>query len=211
MITLSPDGIYEYAVSKTEPTQALLDELMTETKAKMERWQMLCGPIEGRFLKLMVLISQAKRILEIGCFTGYSALSMAEALPDDGTLTTLDIDPEAIKFATGYFKRSEHGRKINLIEGPALESLKTLTGTFDLVFIDADKTNYPAYYEAVLPKLKTGGLILIDNVLWGGAVLDPKTDDDRAITKLNDIVSKDERVDRVLLTIRDGLFLVRKR
>ncbi len=211
MITLAPDGIYEYAVSKTEPTQSLLDELMEETKAKMERWGMLCGPLEGRFLKLMVLISQAKRILEIGTFTGYSALSMAEALPVDGTLTTLDIDPEAIGFAKRYFDRSEHGRKITVVQGPALDSLSKLSGTFDLVFIDADKTNYPLYYEAVLPKLRSGGVILIDNVLWGGAVLDPKTEDDLAITKLNDIVSRDERVDRVLLTIRDGVFLVRKR
>jgi caffeoyl-CoA O-methyltransferase len=211
LITLNPEGIYEYAVSKAEPTEALLDELIVETKARMKNWVMLCGPLEGRFLKLMVQISQATKIIEIGTFTGYSALSMAEALPENGRLTTLDIDPDTTAFAKSYFDRSKHGRKIDSILGPALESLKSLSGPFDLAFIDADKPNYPHYYEAVLPKLKSGGIILIDNVLWGGAVLDPTTVDDIAITTLNDIIAKDERVDRVLLTIRDGLFLVRKR
>lgn len=211
MITLSPEGIYEYAVSKAEPTDALLDELIVETKARMKYWVMLCGPLEGRFLKLMVQISQATRIIEIGTFTGYSALSMAEALPDDGRLTTLDIDPDAVAIAKSFWDRSKHGRKIDSILGPALDSLKSLPGPFDLAFIDADKGNYPNYYEAVLSKLKPGGIILIDNVLWGGAVLAPSTADDLAITTLNDIIAKDERVDRVLLTIRDGLFLVRKR
>lgn len=211
MITLAPEGIHEYAVSKSEPTQALLDELMSETKQKMSLWQMVCGPLEGRFLKIMVLLTQATRVLEIGTFTGYSALSMAEALPENGRLTTLDIDPEAVAFAKKYFERSEHGRKISVVQGPALESLKSLSGPFDMAFIDADKVNYPNYYEAVLPKIKQGGIIIIDNVLWGGAVLNPQTADDRAITELNDIIAKDDRVDRVLLTIRDGVFLVRKR
>ena len=211
MITLNPEGIYEYAVSKTEPREDLLEELYAETAKKMQYWQMICGPLEGRFLKLMVQISQAKNILEIGTFTGYSALSMAEALPHDGQLTTLDIDPDAHAFAKKYFARSSHGGKIKPILGPALESLESLSGPFDLVFIDADKTNYPRYYEAVLPKVKSGGIILIDNVLWGGAVLSPQTNDDKAITMLNDTIAGDERVDRVLLTIRDGVFLVRKR
>ena len=211
MITLNPEGIYEYAVSKAEPTDALLDELIAETKSRMKYWVMLCGPLEGRFLKLMVQISQATRIIEIGTFTGYSALSMAEALPDDGRLTTLDIDPDAVAIAKSFWNRSKHGHKIHSILGPALESLQSLPGPFDLAFIDADKGNYPKYYEAVLSKLKPGGIILIDNVLWGGAVLAPSTADDLAITTLNDLIAKDERVDRVLLTIRDGLFLVRKR
>jgi len=211
MITLNPEGIYDYAVSKAEPRDSLLDELMEQTQAKMEHWNMLCGPIEGRFLKLMVQISQAKNILEIGTFTGHSALSMAEALPDDGRLTTLDLDPEVTTFAKSYFARSKHGHKIKSILGPALESLKSLPGPFDMALIDADKGNYQNYYEAVLPKIKSGGIIVIDNVLWHGAVLSPKSAEDRAIATLNDIIAKDERVDRVLLTIRDGVFLVRKR
>jgi caffeoyl-CoA O-methyltransferase len=184
---------------------------MTETKKRMSQWEMLCGVLEGRFLKMMVLMSQATRILEIGTFTGYSALSMAEALPENGRLTTLDIDPESVALAKRFFERSEHGRKISVLQGPALESLRSLPGPFDLAFIDADKLNYPNYYEAVLPKIKTGGLILIDNVLWGGAVLNPQTEEDKAITELNDTIAQDERVDRVLLPIRDGIFLVRKR
>ncbi len=211
MITFSPPGIDDYAASKSEPAGSLLQELMEETKSKMEMWGMLTGHLEGRLLKLLVLISGAKNILEIGMFTGYSALCMAEALPADGHLTTLDIDPVAIALARKYFERSEHASKITIVEGAALESLKTLSGPFDLAFIDADKDNYPHYYEAVLERLRPGGLIVIDNVLWSGRVLNPRTDADKAIAKLNDIVSKDERVDRVLLTIRDGMFLVRKR
>jgi caffeoyl-CoA O-methyltransferase len=211
MLTLMTEGIDEYAASKSEPMGALLDELMRETERSMEMPQMLTGHLEGRFLKMMVLASQARNILEIGMFTGYSALCMAEGLPDDGRLTTLEINPKAIEMAKKYFAKSEHGKKITVVEGPALDSMKKLSGPFDFVFIDADKTNYSNYYEAVLPKLKTGGIILVDNVLWSGKVLDPKTEDDIAITKLNDRVAKDDRVNRVLLTIRDGVFFIRKK
>ncbi|HEY9733768.1 MAG TPA: O-methyltransferase [Drouetiella sp.] len=211
MLTLTSPGIEEYAESKTQRTNALLDELHKATYKEMEYPQMLTGPIEGSFLRLMVQITGAKSILEIGMFTGYSALSMAEGLPADGKLTTLELNPRCIEFANKYFERSEHGKKITVKEGPALDSLKLLEGPFDLVFIDADKGNYKNYYEAVLPKLKSGGVILIDNVLWGGAVLDPKTEDDKAIDALNTHVSSDKRVDKVLLTIRDGVFLIRKK
>ena len=211
MLTLMSQGIEEYAQAKTEPVDSVLDELEKETYNAMHLPQMLTGKLEGRFLKLMVQISQAKNVLEIGTFTGYASLSMAEALPANGKLTTLDLDPKAIAMAKKYFAKSEHGRKIELKEGPALESLKNLAGPFDFVFIDADKTNYLNYYEAVLPKMPSGGLILVDNVLWGGAVLDPKTEDDKAIDSLNQRVAKDDRVNRVLLTIRDGIFLIRKK
>ena len=211
MLTLMTAGIDEYAASKSEPTGALLDELMRETEQSMDYPQMLTGHLEGRFLKMMVLASQAKNILEIGMFTGYSALSMAEGLPNDGRLTTLEINPKAIAVAKKYFDKSEHGKKITIVEGPALDSMKKLAGPFDFVFIDADKGNYSHYYEAVLPKLKSGGIILIDNVLWSGHVLNPKTEDDFAITALNDLVAKDERVNRVMLTIRDGVFFIRKK
>jgi caffeoyl-CoA O-methyltransferase len=211
MLTLMTEGIDEYAASKSEPMGALLDELMRETEKSMDYPQMLTGHLEGRFLKLMVLASSAKNILEIGMFTGYSALCMAEGLPDDGRLTTLEINPKAIEVAKRYFAKSEHGKKITVVEGSALDSMKNLAGPFDFVFIDADKTNYSNYYEAVLPKVKSGGIILIDNVLWSGKVLNPKTDDDFAITQLNDRVAKDERVNRVLLTVRDGVFFIRKK
>ena len=211
MLTLTSPGIEEYARSKTQPTNALLEELHKATHAEMDYPQMLTGPIEGSFLRLMVQITNAKSILEIGMFTGYSALSMAEGLPADGKLTTLEIDPKCVEFAQKYFDRSEHGKKITIKVGPALKSLEALEGPFDLVFIDADKGNYKNYYEAVLPKLKSGGIILIDNVLWSGAVLDPKTEDDKAIVDLNNHVASDKRVDKVLLTIRDGVYLIRKK
>lgn len=211
MITLVKPDIEEYAKSKTEPEGALLEELARETYASMNMPQMLTGRLEGRFLKFMVQAVAAKRVLEIGMFTGYSALSMAEGLPTGGELYTCDIDPKAIAFAKKYFERSPHGSKITVKEGPALESIKQLKAPFDLVFIDADKENYKNYYEAVLPLVRTGGVILVDNVLWNGAVLDPQTATDRSICEFNDHINQDERVDRVLLTVRDGVFLIRKR
>ncbi len=211
MLTLVQPGIDQYAMSKSEPMGALLDELVAETHEKMKYSQMLSGHLEGRFLKMMVLTSQAKNILEIGMFTGYSALCMAEGLPDDGRITTLEIDPVAIEIAKKYFAKSEHGHKISVVEGPALASIEKLKGPFDFVFIDADKPNYSNYYKAVLPKLKSGGIIMIDNVLWSGKVLDPKDEADFAITALNDLVAKADSVNKVLLTVRDGLFFVRKK
>ena len=211
MLTLSNPGIDEYAQSKTQATSPLLDELQRETYEKMQWPQMLTGRIEGSLLKILIGITGAKSVLEIGMFTGYSALTMAEALPADGHIVTMELNPETIKFASKYFAKSEHGKKIEIKEGPAMESLKKLHGPFDLVFIDADKENYLNYYETVLPMVRTGGVIVIDNVLWSGKVLNPSDESDHAICALNDRVSKDERVDRVLLTVRDGIFLIRKR
>jgi caffeoyl-CoA O-methyltransferase len=211
MLSLVDQSIEEYVISKSEPTSDLLKELVEETKKKHSMPQMLCGPIEGRFLKLMVQLTNAKRILEIGMFTGYSALSMAEGLPADGELLTCEIDPAVIAIAKSFFARSEHGKKIKVLEGPALDSIKQVKGPIDVVFIDADKDNYPNYYEAVLPLMKTGGLIMIDNVLWSGRVLNPQDATDRAIATLNDKIAKDERVDRVMLPVRDGIFVIRKK
>lgn len=213
MLTLQKPGIEDYALEKTEKHNQVLDELMKETYKSMEYPQMCTGPIEGQFLKMMVMVSGAKNVVEIGTFTGYASLSMAEALPSDGKLYTMDLNPTCLKMAREYFAKSEHGKKIEIMEGPALDSLKKLDSPIDLVFIDADKTNYPNYYEAVLSKLKKGGIILIDNVLWGGAVLDSTISDDdtKAIRKVNDMVAKDSRVDKVLLTVRDGVYFIRKR
>lgn len=211
MITLVDQKIEDYAVAKSEPTEKLLHELVEETYRRVEMPQMLTGPIEGRFLKMMVQVTNARRILEIGMYTGYSALSMAEGLPEDGELFTCDINPIVIEIAKSYFARSKHGKKIQVLEGPALDSIKKVKGPIDLCFIDADKPNYLNYYEAVLPLLRTGGVILVDNVLWSGRVLNPSDESDHAICQLNDLVAKDERVDRVLLPIRDGIFFIRKR
>ena len=175
------------------------------------RPQMQVDVIEGRFLQMLVRLSGAKSILELGMFTGYSALMMAEALPDDGHLITCEIDARAEAIARRYFAESPHGDKITIRMGSALDTIKTLTGPLDLVFIDADKVNYSNYYEACLPLLKSGGLVVADNVLWSGKVVDPKDADDHAIVAFNRLVQSDPRVKNVCLTVRDGMMLAWKR
>ena len=199
------ENIEEYAFDHTSYEGDLLRQLEEETYKKLEIPQMTTGRIEARLLKLLARLVGAKRILEIGTFAGYSALSMAEALPEEGELVTCEMDPEAIIFAKKYFNLSSHGKKIKLMEGSALESLKKISGPFDMAFIDADKENYNNYYEAILPLVRSGGLIAIDNVLWSGRVLDPQDKSDKAIHQLNERVIQDERVESVLLTVRDGL------
>ena len=199
------EKIEQYAFDHTSEEGELLRRLEKETYEKLEIPQMTTGRIEARLLKLLARLVGAQRILEIGTFAGYSALSMAEALPEDGTLVTCDEDPVAIAFAKKYFSESRHGKKIKQMEGPALESIKKLTGSFDMAFIDADKINYSNYYEAILPMIRPGGLIAVDNVLWSGRVLDPQDESDRAIHQFNERVIKDQRVESVLLTVRDGL------
>jgi caffeoyl-CoA O-methyltransferase len=162
-------------------------------------------------LKNLVRLSGAKRVLEIGTFTGYSALAMAEGLPDDGVLVTCDVDPKATAIARSFWDRSPHGRKIALKLAPALDTIATLQDGIDVVFIDADKRNYIRYWDACLPKVRAGGVLLADNVLWSGAVLDPKTDDDRALAAFNEHVMRDARVELVMLPIRDGITLAVKR
>jgi caffeoyl-CoA O-methyltransferase len=211
MQRLIPEEIERYAEEHTEGLDPLFDELRRETFAKMADPQMQVGRVEGTLLKLLVKMSGARRALEIGMFTGYSALMMAEGLPEGGELVTCDIDPKAQEIAQRYFSRSPHGRKIAIRMGPALETIATLSPPFDFVFIDADKESYPSYYEAVLPLLAQGGLIVADNVLWSGKVLDPKAASDRAIVRFNDAVAADPRVEKVLLTVRDGMLLVRKK
>lgn len=208
------EKIENYAFDHTQDEGGLLQRLIKETYNDLEIPHMLCGRIEGRFLKLLAQLLQAKRILEIGTFSGYSALSMAEALPDDGELFTCEIDPSAIAVAKKYFAesaQSAHGKKITLLEGPALESLKTLDGVFDMAFIDADKENYLNYYNAVLPIIRPGGLIAVDNVLWSGRVLAPQDSSDHAIHNFNEAVVKDDRVEPVMLTVRDGIYCLRKK
>src|SRR4029450_8904779 len=175
MLTLVGPDIEEYARSKTSPDGPVLSELAAQTVETMPIPEMLTGQLEGRFLTLMVQATGGTRVLEIGMYTGYSALSMAEGLPDGGQLITCEIDPAAIAFARRYFERSAHGKKITIKEGPALETVAKLDGLFDLVFIDADKVNYSNYYDAVIPKLRPGGVILADNVLYGGEVVDPRS------------------------------------
>ena len=204
-------AVEQFASEHTESESDLHVRLREETYRVMDRPQMQVDVIEGRFLKMLVRLTGARTILEIGMFTGYSTLMMAEGLPDDGRLITCEVDPKAEAIARRYFSESPHGSKITLRMGPALETIKTLSDPLDLVFIDADKANYPNYYEASLALLKPGGLIVADNVLWSGKVLDPKDADDHAIVAFDRMVQSDPRVDNVCLTVRDGMMLARKR
>jgi caffeoyl-CoA O-methyltransferase len=204
-------AVEQFAHDHSEPETDLYARLREETYRVMDRPQMQVGLLEGRFLKMLARLNGARNILEIGMFTGYSALMMAEALPDNGRLITCEIDPKAEAIARKYFAESPHGKKIDIRMGPALETIKTLPGPFDLVFIDADKPNYCNYYQACFPSVKPGGLIVGDNVLWSGKVIDPQDDDTRAIVAFNDLVQSDPRVENVCLTVRDGMMLAWKR
>jgi len=202
--------VEQFARDHTEPETDLYTRLREETYREMERPEMQVDLIEGRFLKMLVRLTGARMVLELGMFTGYSALMMAEGLPDGGRLITCEIDPKAEAIARRYFAASPHGDKITIRMGPALETIETLTGPLDLVFIDADKSNYANYYEACLRLLKPGGMIVADNVLWSGKVLHPKDADDHAIVAFNRLVQSDPRVENVCLTVRDGMMLAWK-
>ena len=199
-----------YAFEHTRPEPELLRKLSDETHARMQMPQMLTGRLEGRLLKLLAQVSGARRVLEIGTFTGYSALSMAEGIPDEGEVITCEIDKTRAAMAQRYFDQSPHGRKISIRIGQALETLAGLEAGFDLAFIDADKENYPLYYERTVDLVRPGGLILVDNTLWSGLILKPHDRESLAIDGVNKRIAGDARVENVLLTVRDGLQLVRK-
>ncbi len=205
MISFIPEEIQAYADAFSAPESELLNELARETRATQTDSQMMVGHSEGLLLSLLVRLSGARRVLEIGTFTGYSALSMVSGLPDDGELITCDIDENATTLARRYWDRSPHGRKIHLRLAPALDTIATLRDPIDLVFIDADKPNYIRYWEAVLPLVRAGGAIVADNVLWSGRVLHPKERDDHAMVAFNEHVRHDARVHHVMLPIRDGI------
>lgn len=212
MDIVSPE-IEEYAEAHTTPPDELLAELAAETRATLRLPQMLTGTIEGRFLELLVHASGARRVLEIGTFSGYSALSMAGGLPPDGRIDTCEIDPTHAEVARRYIARSAYADRITVHLGPALETIESLEGEFDFVFIDADKEGYIGYYDAVLPRLTERGLIAADNTLWSGRVVEPDEADDgtRAIVAFNEHVRADSRVTSVMLSIRDGVTLIRRR
>ncbi len=213
MKAIIPRKIEEYCLRHTSTGDQLLRELENFTQQHCADAQMLIGPHEGALLAMLVRLTGARRILEIGSFTGYSALCMAEALPAKGKLITCEIKQERADIARSFFARSPHGHKIKIHLGPALETLARLPASirFDFVFLDADKENYVNYYEAVLPRLRRGGLIVADNVLWSGRVLAPKKKSDRAVVAFNKHVHRDARVECVMLPVRDGMSLIRKR
>ena len=214
MLTFLPADLDAYVEAHAPEESELLAELRVRTRAELRWANMQVGRVEGALLRLLVGLSRAKNVLELGTFSGYSALCMAEGLPDDGKLVTCDIDPIATTMAQSVWAKSPHGSKIELRLGPALDTIATLRAegrNFDLVFIDADKVNYERYYDAVWDLLPPGGLVVADNTLWSGRVVSPQDDEDRAIARFNERVHDDPRVDHVLLSVRDGIMLARKR
>jgi caffeoyl-CoA O-methyltransferase len=203
--------IEAYAEAHSMPESNLCRALREETQRCMESPQMIVGPLEGAFLKMMTELVQATSVLEIGMFTGYSALCFAEALPAEGTVLTCEIDEESAALARQYFARTPVGKKVEIRMGPALETMRHLKGPFDLIFIDADKINYVNYYRRSLELLSPQGVMLIDNVLWDGEVLKEPPPDEKTATiqELNRVVAADPRVTAVLMPIRDGVLVVR--
>lgn len=204
------EGIEEYAITKTRPEPELLTRLAERTHAEMKFPQMLTGRLEGRMLKLLVRICRPRLIVELGTFTGYSALSMAEGLPEGGRIITCEVNVAARDVAQAAFDESPYGDRIEIRMGPALQTLRTIDEEIDFAFVDADKENYPAYYEEIVPCMRPGGVILFDNMLWSGRVLDPQDEEDRAIDEVNTMIANDDRVENVLLTVRDGVQLIVK-
>jgi caffeoyl-CoA O-methyltransferase len=208
-----PEEIEGYAQAHTTPPSELLQRLAEETKATLERPSMLTGAIEGRFLEFLVYATGARRVLELGTYSGYSAISMAAALPAEGRIDTCEVDEQHAEVARRYIEEAGLSDRITVHLGPALETISRLEGELDFVFIDADKENYANYYEAVLPRLSERGLIAADNTLWSGRVVDETEQDEstRAIRAFNDHVAKDDRVVAVMLSVRDGVTLIRRR
>jgi caffeoyl-CoA O-methyltransferase len=207
-----PEDLDDYVVAHSQQEPKLLQDLTRETWQKVLAPRMLSGHFQGRVLSMISKLIQPTSILEIGTYTGYSALCLAEGMSKDAVLHTIDINEELQNFQRKYFNASGYGDHIIQHVGDAMEIIPTLNTTFDLVFIDADKVNYPNYFELVMPLLKSGAVILSDNVLWTGKViepLNPKDKDTAALLTYNKLLNTDDRVESVLLPIRDGLTVTR--
>ena len=212
MTYLLSEEIDAYAEAHTTPPPELLQRLAEETKATLSAPQMLTGGVEGRFLHFLVFATGAKRILELGTYSGYSSISMASVLPEGGRIDTCEVDETHASVANSYIEEAGFSDRITVHLGPAVETIERLEGEFDFVFIDADKQNYVNYYEAVLPRLSPRGLIAADNTLWSGRVLDESDESEGtvAIRAFNEHVIADPRVVSVMLTVRDGVTLIRR-
>jgi caffeoyl-CoA O-methyltransferase len=212
MAFIVSEEIDRYTEEHTTPPTELLAALAEETRASLRLPQMLTGTVEGRLLEMLVWLSSARHVLELGTYSGYSSLSMAPALPEGGRIDTCEISEEHAAVARRYIAESPYADRITVHVGPALETIERLDGKFDFVFIDADKENYVNYYEAVLPRLSGRGAIAADNTLWSGRVVDDSDDSGatRAIRAFNDYVRHDSRVVSVMLTVRDGVTLTRR-
>jgi caffeoyl-CoA O-methyltransferase len=206
------EDVERYAHEHTTPDPEFFRRLEEETRAISDWPQMMVGPLEGQLLGWLVWLYAARRVLEIGTFTGYSSISMALNLAERGRITSLDVNEETTAVARRYAEEAGVADRIDYRVGPALEGLEALDGPFDLVFIDADKENYVNYYEAVLPKLAERGFMVADNVLWSGRVVEEGGDEStQAIKAFNEHVAADERVESLMLTVRDGMTLIRRR
>ena len=209
-----PEKLDNYIVAHSEDEPELLQQLTRETYQKVLQPIMLSGPYQGRVLSMISKLMQPKSVLEIGTFTGYATLCLAEGLTENGTIHTIDINEELVDFQQKYFEASGYGHQIVQYTGNALDIIPTLNVTFDLVFIDADKPNYSNYFHLIMDKLKSGGIILSDNVLWYGKVVEPLNEEDlstKAILSYNSLLSNDSRIETVVLPIRDGLTISRKK
>jgi caffeoyl-CoA O-methyltransferase len=213
MAFIVPEEIEQYAAEHTTPPTDVLAALAAETRETLEAPQMLTGTIEGRFLELLVHGLAAKRVLELGTYSGYGTLSMAAGLPEGGRIDSCEISEEHAAVARRYLEQAGYADRVTVHVGPALDTIRGLDGEFDFVFIDADKENYIPYYEEVLPRLSAHGLIAADNTLWSGRVLDESDESEstRAIREFNQRVAGDDRVTSVMLTVRDGITLIRRR
>src|SRR5215207_703351 len=209
MTPLITGTVDEYVEAHTTPLEPLMQELREATYASASTPGMIAGPVMGRMLRFLTAMVAPRLVLEIGTFTGYSALSMAAALPPGGRIITCEVDEERAAFAQSWFDRSPHGTSIKLSIGPALDTIAALDGPLDLVFIDADKEGYTGYYEAVVPKLAPRGLIVVDNTLRSGRAAEPQDAGDRGMAAFNDHVHADARTENVVLTVRDGVTLIR--
>ena len=208
MIDFNSEDIQKYCKSHTDPNNALLSKLEKYTWENEEVPQMISGQMVGKFLQSAIQMIDAKKIVEVGTFTGYSALQMAEALPIDGEIHTCELMEKHAKTAQSFFNKSEHGKKITIYQGPGISSLESLKiGSFDMAFIDADKSNYMEYYKRCLALIRKGGIVILDNMLWSGSVINPNDDDSKSLRKTGDYIQNDVRVFNILVPIRDGLML----
>lgn len=206
--------IDNYILNHIEPEDEILKELDRETNLNVIGARMISGHLQGQMLTMLSKMIHPKYILELGTFTGYSAICLAKGLQEGGKLITIEIDDELEIIAKKYFEKAGVQQKIIQQIGPALEIIPTLNETFDLVFIDAHKPEYPAYYEAIIAKVKSGGYIIADNTLWSGKVLDKPVPDDYqtlGIIQFNEIVKNDSRIEKVILPLRDGMTIIRKK
>jgi len=202
----------ELLLKYCEPEQELLQKIDRETNLKVLMPRMISGHYQGRVLSMLSKMIAPKRILEIGTFTGYATLCLAEGLTKDGLIYTLDINEELEDMVRGHFEKSPFNTQIKYILGNATETVQKLDEVFDIVFIDADKKNNGTYYDLVFEKVRPGGLLIVDNVLWSGKVLNSQQDKDtKNITTFNDKIAEDDRVEKLILPVRDGLFIIRKK